>query len=83
MDGKSAATRESVVRIKVSDPARLRQLSLYLSFDQDAHVKVTDRDELEVWFIGSRNAWAQVAETEMRVRRWMAWNPGVIAALIP
>jgi hypothetical protein len=71
------------VRIKVSDPARLRQLSLYLSFDQDAQVNITDRDELEVWFIGSRNAWAQVAETEMRVRRWMAWNPGVIAALIP
>lgn len=71
------------MRITVSDPARLRQLSLVLSFDPDAQVSITRPDELEVWFVGSRNAWAQVAETEMRLRRWMMWNPDIIASLLP
>ncbi len=71
------------MRITVSDPARLRQLSVFLSFDPDAQVRVTDSDELEVWLVGSRNAWAQVAETEMRLRQWMAWHPDVITSLVP
>jgi hypothetical protein len=81
--GESIDHRGSVVRITVSDPARLRQLSLFLSFDPDAEVSVTGSDELEVWFVGSRNAWAQVAETEMRLRRWLAWNPDTVASLLP
>ena len=71
------------MQIRLSDPGRLPQLKAFLAFDHDAHVTVTGDDELEVWFVGSRNAWAQVKETELRLRAWMRWNPDVIATLIP
>lgn len=71
------------MRIRVSDPDQLLQLSLFLALDPDVQVNVVGDDELEMWFIGSRNAWAQVEETEKRVRRWMTSNPDVVATLIP
>jgi hypothetical protein len=71
------------LRIRVSDPDQLLQLSLFLALDPDVQVNVVGDDELEMWFIGSRNAWAQVEETEKRVRRWMTSNPDVVATLIP
>jgi hypothetical protein len=67
----------------VSDPARLRQLSLFFSFDPDSYVRVTGEDELEIWFVNSRDAWAQLAEAELRLRHWMEWNRDVITVLIP
>lgn len=71
------------VRITLSDPSRLRQLSMFLSRDPDAHVRVTADDELELWLLGSRNAWAQVELTEARLRQWMATNTDVIATFFP
>jgi hypothetical protein len=71
------------MRIKVSDPRRLRQLRAFLAFDPDAQVTVLSDDELELWFLGSRNVWAQEMETELRLRLWLAMHPEVIAVLTP
>jgi len=68
------------VRISVSDKNGLRQLEALFSIDPDAQVTKIAEDEIEVWYVGSRNAWAQVREMELRLRQWMSWNPDVIVA---
>jgi hypothetical protein len=69
------------VRIKLSDPAQLRSLVLFLAFDQNVLVTTVSDREIEVGFVGSLNVWAQQRETELRLRAWMESHPGAIAVL--
>ena len=71
------------MRVRVSDPGRLHQLRLFLALDPDVQVNVVSEDELEMWFVDSRNVWAQVEETEERVRRWMTENQDATATVFP
>jgi hypothetical protein len=68
--------------IHVSDPARLSELARFLARDQAAQVSTTGPCELEVWWVDSRNAWAQQMELERRLRAWMAAHEDVIVTLL-
>jgi hypothetical protein len=69
------------VRIKLSEPSRLRQLLIVLAFDPSAIVTQLNDAEIEVSFLGSLNTNAQQMETELRLRAWLAAHPDVIAVL--
>jgi hypothetical protein len=69
------------VRIKLSEPSRLRQLQIALAFDPSAIVTQLNDAEIEVSFLGSLNTNAQQMETELRLRAWLAAHPDVIAVL--
>jgi hypothetical protein len=69
------------VRIKLSEPSRLRQLLIVLAFDPSAIVTQLSDAEIEVSFLGSLNTNAQQMETELRLRAWLAAHPDVIAVL--
>ena len=69
------------MRIKLSDPAQLRSLVRFLTFDQNVLVTTLSDSEIEVGFVGSLNAWAQQRETELRLRSWMESHPDAIAVL--
>ena len=69
------------MRIKLSDPAQLRSLVRFLTFDQNVLVTTLGETELEVGFVGSLNIWAQQRETELRLRTWMDAHPDVIAVI--
>ena len=71
------------MEIRLSDPGRLQQLSTFLALDPDAHVRATPSGALEVWYVDSRNVWAQEMELELRLRAWMAANPDVVATVTP
>ncbi len=69
------------MRIKLSDPAQLRSLLQFLTFDQNVLVTTTSDDEIEVGFVGSLNIWAQQRETELRLRSWMDLHPDAVAVV--
>jgi hypothetical protein len=69
------------MRIKLSEPSMLRKLLLVLAFDPSAVVTQLSDDEIEVSFAGSLNTTAQVMETELRLRAWLAAHPDVIAVM--
>jgi hypothetical protein len=69
------------MRIKLSEPSMLRKLLLVLAFDPSAVVTQLSDDEIEVSFAGSLNTNAQVMETELRLRAWLAAHPDVIAVM--
>jgi hypothetical protein len=69
------------VRIRLSEPSRLRQLLIVLAFDPSAIVTQLSDAEIEVSFLGSLNTNAQQMETELRLRAWLAAHPDVIAVL--
>jgi hypothetical protein len=69
------------MRIKLSDATQLERLLRYLAFDANVIVTQIALDEVEVSFLGSLNTSAQVMQSELRLRLWLAAHPGVIAVL--
>jgi hypothetical protein len=69
------------VRVKVSNPALVRRLELFLAFDQNVVVTRIGDDEVEVSFLGSLNADAQQMQTERRIRAWIAVNPRSVVVM--
>jgi hypothetical protein len=69
------------MRIKLSDATQLERLLSYLAFDANVIVSQVGRDEVEVSFLGSLNTSAQVMQSELRLRLWLAAHPDVIATL--
>jgi len=69
------------MRIKLSDATQLARLLSYLAFDSNVIVSQVAPDEVEVSFLGSLNTSAQVMQSELRLRLWLAAHPDVIAAL--
>ena len=65
----------------MSNPARLRHLLTFLTFDPTAVVSpIGDRD-IEISFLGSLNESAQRHELELRLDAWLAANPDVSAVV--
>ena len=69
------------MRVRLSDPQRLRQLVDYLAFDQTVVVTPLSDHEIEVAFIGSLSQTGQVMETELRLRAWLAAHPDMIVTM--
>jgi hypothetical protein len=69
------------VRVKVSNPALVRRLELYLAFDPNVVVTRIGDDEVEVSFLGSYNTNAQQMQTELRLRAWIVSNPQAVVVL--
>lgn len=69
------------MRIKLSEPAQLDKLLAFLGFDPNVIVTQIARDEVEISFLGSLNTTAQMMESELRLRLWLASNPDVIAVM--
>ena len=53
----------------------------FLAFDTNVIVTQVARDEVEVSFLGSLNTYAQVMQSELRLRLWLAAHPDVIATM--
>jgi hypothetical protein len=71
----------AAVRIKLSDADQLQRLLSFLAFDSNVIVSQIGRDEVEISFLGSLNANAQVMQSELRLRMWLAAHPDVIAVM--
>ena len=69
------------MRVRLSDPDRLRQLVDYLAFDQTVVVTQLSDQEIEVAFIGSLSTTGQAMQTELRLRAWLAAHPDVIVTM--
>ena len=69
------------MRIRLSDPSQLDRLLTFLEFDANVIVTQIANNEVEVSFLGSLNTTAQMMQSELRVRLWLASNPDVIAIL--
>jgi hypothetical protein len=69
------------MRIKLSDATQLERLLNYLAFDANVIVTQIALDEVEVSFLGSLNTSAQVMQSELRLRLWLAAHPDVIAVM--
>ena len=69
------------MRVKVADPALIKRLRQYLAFDANVVVTQIADDEVEVSFLGSLNTNAQQMQTELRLRAWIAANPGAIVTV--
>ncbi len=69
------------MRIRLSDPSQLDKLLTFLEFDANVIVSQIADNEVEVSFLGSLNTTAQMMQSELRVRLWLASNPDVIAIL--
>jgi hypothetical protein len=69
------------VRVKVSNPELVRRLEMFLAFDPNVVVTRLGEDEVEVSFLGSLNANAQQMQTEIRIRAWIAANPGSVVVM--
>ena len=69
------------MRVKVSNPALVRRLEQFLAFDTNVVVTRIGDDEVEVSFLGSLNANAQQMQTELRLRSWIAANPGSVVVM--
>jgi hypothetical protein len=69
------------VRIKLSDVDHVERLLAFLAFDTNVVVTQIADDEVEVSFLGSLNANAQVMQSELRLRMWLAAHPDVIAVM--
>lgn len=68
------------MRVEVSDPSAAADLAEFLS-THDAYVSVLGPGLLEVGFVGSLNVEQQAAETERRLREWMARHPDVVVVV--
>jgi hypothetical protein len=68
------------MRVEVSDPSAAADLAEFLSA-HDAYVSVLGPGLLEVGFVGSLNVERQGAETERRLREWMASHPDVVVVV--
>jgi hypothetical protein len=71
----------SKVRIKLSDADQLQRLLGFLAFDANVVVSQIGRDEVELSFLGSLNTSAQMMQSELRLRMWLAAHPDVIAVM--
>jgi hypothetical protein len=69
------------VRIRISDAEQLDKLLAFLAFDPNVVVSQIERNEVEVSFLGSLNTTAQMMESELRLRLWLASNPDIIAVM--
>ena len=69
------------MRIKLSSAGHVEQLLAFLAFDTNVIVTKIASDEVEVSFLGSLNANAQVMQSELRLRMWLAAHPDVIAVM--
>jgi len=69
------------LRIRLSDPSQLDRLLTFLEFDANVIVSQIADNEVEVSFLGSLNTTAQMMQSELRVRLWLASNPDVIAIM--
>ena len=69
------------MRIKLSDANQVQRLLAFLAFDANVVVSQIGPDELEVSFLGSLNTSAQVMQSELRLRLWLAAHPNVIAVM--
>lgn len=69
------------MRIRLSDAEQLQRLLNFLAFDANVVVTQIAIDEVEVSFLGSLNTSAQVMQSELRLRMWLAAHPDVIAVL--
>lgn len=69
------------MRIRLSDAEQLQRLLNFLAFDANVVVSQIAIDEVEVSFLGSLNTSAQVMQSELRLRMWLAAHPDVIAVL--
>jgi len=69
------------LRIRLSDPSQLDRLLTFLEFDANVIVSQIADDEVEVSFLDSLNTTAQMMQSELRLRLWLASNPDVIAIL--
>jgi hypothetical protein len=69
------------LRIRLSDPSQLDRLLAFLEFDANVIVTQIADNEVEVSFLGSLNTTAQMMQSELRLRLWLASNPDVIAIL--
>ena len=67
------------MRVRLSNPERIRRLLAFLAFDSNAIVTQIGDTEIEVSFLGSLNEWAQRRELELRLRAWLSAHPDVIA----
>jgi hypothetical protein len=90
LEGYTPRPRESILcrsegglrlRIKLSDPSQVDKLLAFLAFDANVIVTQTEHDEVEVSFLGSLNTTAQMMESELRLRLWLASHPDVIAVM--
>jgi hypothetical protein len=79
----TAASSRGEMQIHLSNPACLGELSSFLALDDAAHVETTGPADVDVWWVDSRNAWAQQMELELRLRAWMAAHPDVILTVTP
>jgi hypothetical protein len=77
----SKTTGGVAVRIKLSSAGHVEQLLAFLAFDTNVIVTQIASDEVEVSFLGSLNANAQVMQSELRLRMWLAAHPDVIAVM--
>ena len=77
----SRTTGGAAVRIKLSDTGQVERLLAFLAFDSNVIVTQIGVDEIEVSFLGSLNASAQVMQSELRLRMWLASHPDVIATM--
>ena len=68
-------------RIKLSDADQLQRLLAFLAFDANVIVSQIARDEVEVSFLGSLNTSAQMMQSELRLKLWLAAHPDVIAVM--
>lgn len=69
------------MRIKLSEAGQVERLLAFLAFDTNVIVTQIAVDEVEVSFLGSLNASAQVMQSELRLRMWLAAHPDVIAVM--
>ena len=69
------------LRVKLSDPTLIQRLKAFLAFDTNVVVTQIGDDEVEVSFLGSLNTSAQMMESELRLRLWLASHPDVIAVM--
>jgi hypothetical protein len=69
------------LRIKLSDARQLERLLAFLAFDTNIIVTEIASDEVEVSFLGSLNTSAQVMQSELRLKLWLATHPDVIAVM--
>jgi hypothetical protein len=69
------------MRVKLGNAALMRRLIQYLAFDANVVVNQIGDDEVEVSFLGSLNTDAQRMQTELRLRAWIAANPGSVVVV--
>ena len=69
------------LRIKLSDATQVDKLLAFLDFDANVVVTQVAVDEVELSFLGSLNTTAQMMESELRLRLWLASHRDVIAVM--